>query len=302
MRPDKSNRFPNARSLALTLSLGLTPLLLPTAALAEGPAPAPGDGTLIATINNQPYSLDVFRAFYAERLQQVQQAGGQDSPQLQELAFNEFLNLVVASQEGERRQLDSNPEVQGALEMQRMLVLSSAALQQIANEFEPSDADLRAAFDQFVAQAQRNEYKARHILVDERDSALDLIKKLDKAKGKGFEKLAKEHSIANADQGGDLGWVDPRNMVPPLANAISGLEPGQYTQQPVQTQFGWHVVLLEETRTAEPPAFDEAKPALEAALRRQAVAEQLNQMRMDAEVDLNETIVRIREDAAADGE
>lgn len=301
MTSAQSHLFPPARSLALLLGLCLTPLL-PTLALAEGPPPVPGDGTLIATVNGQPYTLDVFRAFYAERLQQVQQAGGQDSPQLQELTFNEFLNLVVASQEGERRELESNPEVQGALEMQRLLVLSSAALQQIANEYEPSEADLRAAYDQFVAQAQRNEYKARHILVEDRDKALDLIKKLDKAKGKGFEKLAKEHSIANADQGGDLGWIDPRNMVPPLATAISELEPGQYTQQPVQTQFGWHVVLLEETRAAEPPAFEEAAAALETALRRQAVAEQLNQMRIDATVDLNEDIVRIRPEDMGDGE
>lgn len=283
------------RHLALPLALSL--LAGTTSALAE---PKVGDGTLIATVNGQPYTLDLFRVFYAER---VQQTGAQDSPELQEQAFNEFLNLVVAAQSGKERKLEDNTNVQTALELQRMMVLSGAALQQIAGEAEITEDELKKAYEQFVEQAKRTEYRARHILVEDKDKALDLIKKLDKSKGKDFEKLAKEHSIANADKSGDLGWFDARGMVKPFADAVAALEPGKYTAQPVQTQFGWHIIKLEETRPAEAPPFEEAKPALENALRQQKVLEALNKMRVDAKVELNDEVVRLKEaEAGAEGD
>jgi peptidyl-prolyl cis-trans isomerase C len=257
-----------------------------------------GDGALIATVNGQDYELDTFRAFFSER---VQQAGGQNTPELQQQAFNEFLNLIVASQEAKKRNLEDTPEVQSALEMQRMMVLSAAALQEIAAEADPTEDELKAAYDSFVEQAKRTEYKARHILVDEKEKAEELIKTLDKRKGKDFEGLAKEHSLGpTAEKGGDLGWFDARRMVKPFADAVAEMEPGRYTEQPVQTQFGWHVILLEDTRLAEPPSFEEAKPQLEAAVRRQKVTEALNELRTAADVELNEDVVKLKEEPAAE--
>jgi peptidyl-prolyl cis-trans isomerase C len=248
---------------------------------------------LIATVNGEPYELDLFRAFYGERLQQ---SGGQNSPQLQEQTFNEFMNLIVASQEGEKRNLADNPEVQTALELQRMMVLSAAALQAIGAESNPTEAELEQAYENFVAQSQRTEYKARHILVDEQGKAQSLIERLDESNGDGFEKLAEEHSLGpTAEKGGDLGWFDSRRMVKPFADAVAEMEPGTYSEQPVQTQFGWHVIKLEETRTAEPPSFEEAKPRLEAAVRQQKVADALAQMRAEADVELNEEVVKVKE-------
>jgi peptidyl-prolyl cis-trans isomerase C len=256
------------------------------------------DGTLIATINGQPYELDLFRAFYGERLQQT---GGQDSPQLQEQAFNEFMNLVVASQEGEKRNLGDTEEVQTALELQRMMVLSAAALQAIGAESDPSEEELKAAYENFVEQSQRTEYKARHILLDDKEKAQGLIKQLDEANGEGFEKLAEENSLGpTAEKGGDLGWFDSRRMVKPFADAVAEMEPGTYSEQPVQTQFGWHVIKLEETRAAEPPSFEQAKPQLEALERRQKVTNALAQMRTDAKLELNEEVVTIKEAPAAE--
>jgi peptidyl-prolyl cis-trans isomerase C len=257
-----------------------------------------GDDTLIATVNGQPYELDLFRAFYGERLQQ---SGGQNSPELQERAFNEFVNLIVASQEGKERNLADNPEVQTALELQRMRVLSAAALQAIGAESDPSEAELQEAYDRFAKQAQRTEYKARHILVDDKEKAMDLIAQLDQADGDGFEALAKEHSLGpTAEKGGDLGWFDSRRMVKPFADAVAEMEPGTYSKQPVQTQFGWHVIKLEETRAAEPPSFEDAKPQLEAVVRRQKVAQALAKMREQAQIELNEEVVTIKETEAND--
>jgi len=256
------------------------------------------DDTLIATVNGQPYQLDLFRAYYGELLQQ---RSGQDSAQLQEQAFNEFMNLVVASQEGKKRNLADDPEVKTALELQRMVVLSAAALQSIGAETNPTEEQLRQAYDEFVAQSQRTEYKARHILLDDKDKAQAIIEELDAADGDGFETLAEENSLGpTAEKGGDLGWFDSRRMVKPFADAVAEMEPGTYSKQPVQTQFGWHVILLEETRTAEPPAFEQAKPQLEAMLRQQRVAEVLTELRNNAEVDLNEEVVKVKEVPAKD--
>jgi peptidyl-prolyl cis-trans isomerase C len=277
-----------------TLAAGLTVAL----AVAPGITPAqegePGDDTLIATINGQPYTLDLFRVFYAQRLQQ---SNVQNSPDFQERAFNEFMNLVVAAQDAETRKLADRADVQTSLELQRMMVLSTAALQAIAAETEVTDEELEQAYEQFKEQAKRTEYKARHILVDNQEKAQELAKQVTKKKGKNFEELAKENSLGpTADKGGDLGWFDSRQMVKPFADALAKLEPGQWTEEPIQTQFGWHVILLEETRDAEPPSLEEARANLEAAVKRQKVAAKLGEMRNHAMVDLNEDVVKLKEE------
>jgi peptidyl-prolyl cis-trans isomerase C len=274
---------------ALAAVLGAT---VTTGAAQEAGA---GDDTLIATINGEPYELDLFRVFYAQRLQQ---AGAENTPEFQERAFNEFMNLVVAVQNAEQRNLGQREDVQTSLELQRMMVLSNAALQAIAEETEVSEDELNQAYEQFKEQAKRTEYKARHILVDEQEKAEELAKKVGKKKGKNFEELAKEHSLGpTADKGGDLGWFDARQMVKPFADAVAELAPGEWTEQPIQTQFGWHVILLEETREAEAPPLEEAKSGLEAAVKRQKVAQKLAELRNNAMVELNENVVKLKEDA-----
>jgi peptidyl-prolyl cis-trans isomerase C len=261
---------------------------------------AGGDDVLIATVNGQEYPLDLFRAFFSERLQQ---AGGQNSPQLQAVAFDEFMNMIVSAQEGEKRDLMDSEQVQAALELQRMLVLSAATLQSIGAESEPTEAEMQEAYDRLAEQAKRTEYKARHILVDDQEKAQALIAQLDEANGEGFEALAEENSLGpTAEKGGDLGWFDSQRMVKPFADAVAEMEPGTYTKQPVKTQFGWHVILLEETRAAEPPSFEEAKPQIDAMLRRQKVADALRAMREAADIELNEEVVTVTETPAPGAE
>jgi peptidyl-prolyl cis-trans isomerase C len=277
---------------ALALSLMFTTIVAALPVSAQDAATT--DETVIATVNGQPYALNLFRVFYTQRLQET---GQQNTPAFQEQAFNEFLSTIVASQEGEKRKLADDANVQTALQLQRMMILSNAALQTIANEIDVSDEELKEAYEKFTEQAKRTEYKARHILVDDQAKAEELIKQLDKSKGKDFEKLAKENSLGpTAEKGGDLGWFDARQMVKPFSDAVSALEPGSWTEQPVQTQFGWHVILLEETRTAEPPTFEEAKANLEAAVKRQKVAEALAELRNKADLELNTDVVKMKED------
>ncbi len=286
------NRFPSWLHL---LAAGLCAAVVSSSALATEPADDPS--TIIATVNGVEYPFDIFRVFFVERMQQ--QGNDQNTPQLQEIAFNDFLNMIVAAQDAEARNLGTMREVQAALELQRLAILSTAALQTIAEESNPSDDELQAAYANFVEQAKRTEYKARHILLDDEDKARALIKKIDR-KGKNFEALAREHSLGpTKDKGGDLGWFDARQMVKPFADAVAQMKPGTFTKEPVQTQFGWHIIQLEETRIAEPPSFDEARMQLEVSLRRQKVVERLGQLREQADVVLNEDVVKMK-DASAD--
>ncbi|EXJ13229.1 peptidylprolyl isomerase [Imhoffiella purpurea] len=247
--------------------------------------------TLIATVNGTPYTLDVFRIFYMERMQGTR---AENSPQLQQQAFDEFMGLVVASQQGEKLKLEDDRSVVAALQLARMKVMSNAALTKMAEEMEPSEDRLKEAYEQFKEQASRTEFKARHILVKEEDEAKKIIKKLDK--GDDFEELAKKNSLGpTAKNGGELGWFDPSQMVAPFAEAVAEMEPGDYSKEPVHTQFGWHVINLQETRKAKPPTFEEAKPRLTAAVKRQMIAEKIADLRNNAMVELNEDVVKIKE-------
>lgn len=287
---------PLARSLMLTVLIAVGPasaLVPPTVDATAEAIEATDPSTTIATVNGKDYGLDLFRMFFAQRLQETQ---AQNSAAFQEQAFNEFIALVVAAQEGESRALAEDASVQTALELQRLMVLSNAALRSIAKDQPPTEDELKQAYERFKEQARRTEYKARHILVDDKAKAEELIKQLDENEGEGFDKLARENSLGpTAEKGGDLGWFDSRQMVKPFADAVADLKPGGYTEQPVQTQFGWHVILLDETRIATPPTFEEAKPTLGAAVERQKVTDVVTKLREEAKVELNEEVVKIRE-------
>jgi len=246
--------------------------------------------TLIATVNGKPYQLDVFRLFYMERLQESR---AENNAAFQQQVFDEFMGLIVASQEGERRKLENERNVVAGLQLERMKIMSNAALSAMASDMEPTEKELQDAYAKVKEQSARTEYKARHILVKDEAEAKKLIKELDK--GADFAELAKKNSTGpNGKTGGDLGWFDPSQMVPPFAEAVAAMKPGSYSKEPVHTQFGWHVIKLEETRKAEPPTFEEAKPRLVALVQRQKIAEKINEMRSKAMVELNEDVVKVK--------
>jgi peptidyl-prolyl cis-trans isomerase C len=281
------------------LALLLCSLLATGGAVAEDKKDTDSPEILIATVNGTSYRLDVFRVFFMERLQG---RPNNNDPAVQQQLFDEFMNLIVASQEGDRRKLAGERNVVAALELARMNVMSNAALSAMADEIEPSEKELKEAYDRIKEQTTRTEYRARHILLKDEAEAKKLIKQLNK--GAKFDELAKKHSEGpTGKDGGDLGWFDPAQMVAPFAEAVTGMKPGTYTKEPVQTQFGWHIIELQETRKAEPPPFEEAKPQLAALVKRQKLGEKLTDMRNNAMIDLNEDVVRLKpegEDAKKD--
>ncbi len=261
----------------------------PAAAPEATPAAAPAADAIIATVNGTAYPLSLFQLFYIERMQQTQ---SENVEAFQQQAFNEFMSLIVASQEAERRKLEDKADVASALQMQRIKVLSNATVAAMAEEITPTDEELKKAYEEVKKNATRTEYKARHILVKDEDEAKKLIKELDG--GADFGELAKKHSLGpTGKNGGELDWFDANQMVQPFAEAVSSMKPGTYSKEPVQTQFGWHVINLQESRNAEPPSFEDAKPQLIALLQRQKIAEKLNALRDSAMVELNEDLVKV---------
>jgi peptidyl-prolyl cis-trans isomerase C len=199
----------------------------------------------------------------------------------------------VAAQEAEKLKLDKREDVHTALQLQRLQVLSNATIADMAQKEKVSDAELEKAYDELAERAKQTEYKARHILVKTKAEAEKLIKKLNS--GADFQTLAKDKSIApNAADGGELGWVDANQIPKPLAEALSKLEPGHFAKEPVMTQFGWHVVELEDTRKAEPPSFDAVKAQLTALLKRQKAVEELVKLRDNTMVDVNPEVVKMK--------
>jgi len=180
-----------------------------------------------------------------------------------------------------------------ALENERRSFVAGEALSRVAEEAVTDEA-VQKAYDATYSDAEpTREYHAAHILVASEDEAKAIKAELDD--GADFAELAKEKSTGpSGPNGGDLGWFSEGMMVKPFEDAVVALEPGAVSD-PVQTQFGWHVILLEDTRTAEPPTFEEAKPNLENVVKRQKIADELNTLRQNAKVDLNQDVVKLKE-------
>ena len=145
--------------------------------------------------------------------------------------------------------------------------------------------ELHAEYDTAIGQMDKTEYHARHILVANKEQAEQIIKKLKG--GAKFEDLAKAQSTdtGSKDNGGDLGWFTTSRMVKPFADAVKGLKKGEVTPEPVQTQYGWHVIQLEDTREAAPPPFEQVKPQLTDAVLRKELQAYVEDMKKQAKIE-----------------
>ena len=199
-------------------------------------------------------------------------------------------------QQAQSKHLDQTPETQERLAMMKNSLLSQLAVEDYIKANPVTDADLKAEYEKQIGNtAGGTEYKARHILVKEEPEAIAVIAELDK--GADFAELAKTKSTGpSKTQGGDLGWFGPKQMVAPFSAAVAKLEKGSYTKAPVKTQFGWHVIILEDIRVQNPPPFDSVKAQLEPLVQRQKLTEYLDSLRQGAQVEI---LVPLTDDAPA---
>lgn len=234
----------------------------------------------IAVVNGKAIPKSRADAFVAELVKQ----GQQDTPQLQNLVRQELIDREILVQEAERRGLSGKSDIQFQLTNARQQVLINALVQDQIAKSPVTDSEVKSEYDRLTQGNAGKEYRARHILVETENEAKAVIEQL--RKGGKFEELAKKQSKdpGSASQGGDLDWADADSFVEPFSKAMAGLEKGKITQTPVQTQFGWHVIRLDDVRTSQPPALDQVKDQIAEALRRKKLQDFQQQLKAKAKV------------------
>lgn len=238
---------------------------------------------VIATVNGETVTRNLFDVYQRQRNQgRPGDPNGRDPATV----LDEIINLELAAQDGVKQGVDKQPEVAAQIDQQRRAVIASATLQKQLADHPVTDEDLQKFYDEKTANLG-SEYKARHILVADESKAKDLIVELDK--GADFGELAKANSTdTSAQNGGELGWFSPQQMVEPFSEAVQKLEKGKYTAEPVQTQFGWHVIVLDDVRDITPPPLDQVRKQLEAILKNQRIQDYVQALRESAKIDIDQ--------------
>lgn len=240
-------------------------------------------GPVAATVNGTPISQRTVDLI----VKQSASAGRPDTPEARRAIIDQLALQVVVAEEAVKKGLDKNPEVIEQFDSIKQSVLANAYVEDFIKSNSVSDDMVKAEYERIKATIAGTEYKARHILLDKESEAKDIIARLKKDPG-AFAKLAMEKSTDSGSKarGGDLGWFDPRRMVPEFSTALSKMEKGKFTDTPVKTQFGYHVILLEDTRPIEAPPLEEVKPQLSQQLQQQSLKKQLDALKATAKIEV----------------
>jgi len=248
----------NPSKLAAALLIGT---MLSASALAAGNA--------FVTVNGVAVSQNMANVFIAEQKAQ----GAPDTPELKNAVREELIRRELLLQEAKKAGLDKKPDIAAQAEAARQAFFVRAYVQEYVKKNPISDEQLKAQYETIKTQLGNTEYKARHILVKDEADAKAIIDNLKK--GAKFEELAKQSiDPGSKDNGGNLDWASAGNFVKPFSDALTGLTKGKYTETPVKTDFGYHIIMLEDTRPLTVPAFEEIKPRL----LQQAQGQQINKM------------------------
>ncbi|MEW8077613.1 MAG: peptidylprolyl isomerase [Candidatus Thiodiazotropha endolucinida] len=243
------------------------------------------DVETLLTVNGEAITRTMYSLYFQDRMRNVPDA--QNSPEMQMSVLNELSNIIIVAQDAEKQGILQRPEVAASVDLLKAKLLTQIAIQDFAGSHEPSEEDIQKAYQEDYAGQSGNEYKARHILVKEQDEATALIEKLNG--GADFAELAVEHSTGpTGKNGGDLGWFDVAQMVKPFGDALKTLEKGKYSAAPVETQFGWHVILLEDTRVSEAPSLDSVKGKIVNKLKQVALSDYMQGLRDSSKLVFNE--------------
>ena len=251
-------------------------------ALAASLLPALASAQNIAIVNGKGVPKARFESF----MTQLTKQGGQPrTPELEQQVKDELVLREIFVQEAERRGLQRSDEYKAQMEVARQSLLIRELFNDYQKTAKVSDDELKAEYDKVKGANSGNEFRARHILVEKEEEAKALIAQL-KA-GAKFEDLAKANSKdpGSAPNGGDLDWAAPGNYVPEFSQAMVKLQKGQFTEEPVKSQFGYHVIRLDDTRTASFPSFEDVKPQLAQRAQQQKLAKFRDDLKAKARTD-----------------
>jgi peptidyl-prolyl cis-trans isomerase C len=250
-------------------------VLFATLALASGLALAQN----VATVNGKPIPKAREDAWVKELTKQ----GQQDTPELRKMVKDRLIQNEILLQEASKRGIPDKPDVKFMLDVQRQNTLIQALLRDELEKKPITDAEVKAAYDQQKAKVGGKEYRARHILVDNEADAKAIV--ADLKRGAKFEDLAKKSKdTGSAANGGDLDWASPDSFVKPFSDAMVGLTKGQYTEAPIQTQFGWHVIRLDDVRDTQFPPLEQVAPQIREGLQQQRVQQYVEGLKKSAKI------------------
>ena len=260
--------------------LKLTRLAAALAAGALLSVPAFAQSKPLATVNGQPIQQNVYDAFLAEQKAQ----GAPETAELKNAVKEELIRRELIVQAAKKKGFDKKADIQGQMELARQAVLIRAYMSDYVRSHPIPDDKLKAEYDAIKASLGSTEFKARHILVDKEEDAKAIIAKLDK--GEKIADLAKQSKDPGSkDKGGDLGWNPPTTFVKPFADALAVLKKGEYTRSPVKTDFGYHVIQLDDSRPLTPPPFEQVKPQLQQRATQMQVESLIKDLRAKAKVN-----------------
>jgi peptidyl-prolyl cis-trans isomerase C len=261
--------------MKLKTSLLILAAALPLAAAAQN----------VAIVNGKPVPKARVDMLLKQVEQQAARGGQQLPPDLETRAREEVVRREVYAQEAEKRGIPASADYKAQMEIARQSLLINMLWLDYEKKNPVSDADAKAEYDKFKAQTAGAEYRARHILVETEETAKKLI--ADIKAGAKFEDVAKKNSKdpGSAENGGDLDFAKPDAYVPEFGQAMTALKKGEMTEAPVKTQFGYHIIKLDDTREAQFPAFEEVKPQIQQRLAQTKLQQYQDGLRSKAKTD-----------------
>ena len=235
----------------------------------------------IAVVNGKPVPKQRAEALK----QQVERSGRPVTPDVEAQIKEEVIAREIFMQEAKKRGLDTSADYKSQMELARQTILIRELFSDFQKKNAVTDAEIKAEYDKFVAANGGKEYKASHILVEKEDEAKAIIESLQK--GGKFSEIAKKQSKdpGSGARGGDLDWASPSSYVAEFTEALIKLEKGKTTSTPVKSQFGWHIIRLDDVREAELPKLEEVKPQIAQQLQQQKLAKFQDDLRTKAKVE-----------------
>ena len=217
--------------------------------------------------------------------QQVERSGRPVTPDIEKQIKDEVIAREIFLQEAAKRNLEKDPDFKVQMELARQTILIRELFADFQKNNPVTDAEIKAEYDKFVAANSGKEYKASHILVEKESEAKDIIARLKK--GAKFDEIAKKQSKdpGSGANGGDLDWANPRSYVPEFTEALLKLNKGQLTDTPVKSQFGYHIIRLDDVREAELPKFADIKPQIAQQLQQHRLQQYQEKLRSSAKVE-----------------
>ncbi|MDP1707814.1 MAG: peptidylprolyl isomerase [Gammaproteobacteria bacterium] len=250
------------------------------------PESTSGGTATVAVVNGVAITQAAYDAYAQQRA--MSRPATDDAAADRKATLEELINRELIYDEAVKKGLDKKPDIAAEIANQTRNILAGAVISDHIESTKFTDEAMRKEYESRIGAMTSKEYRARHILVKTEDEANDLIAQLDK--GGDFAALAKAKSqdTGSAKEGGDLNWFEAGQMVQPFGDAVKTMEKDTYTKTPVQTQFGWHIIKLEDTRDIQPPEFEKVKDNVRSILQNKEVETYLATLKSKAKIEIKD--------------